>query len=56
MIEMLNMSISHNVYQMIWEIKNEVYRPQEEIKLLAMTWNMARKVQTPEFADLLPNV
>ena len=54
--EMLNMSISHNVYQMIWEIKNEVYRPQEEIKLLTMTWNMARKVQTPEFADLLPNV
>lgn len=55
-MELLTNSISQNVYGMLWEIKNEVYKPQEEIKLLAMTWNMARKVQTPELADLLPNV
>ena len=53
---MLKKGIQENLYALIWEIKNGVTKPQEDIKLLTMTWNMARKYQQPDFAALLPNV
>lgn len=50
------MFLSDSVYPTLLSIKSAADRPPEEIKLLTMTWNMARKVQTPELSDMLPNV
>lgn len=55
-MDLLKQGFQFNVYQMLQEIKNGVYKPQEEIKILNMTWNMGRKAHKPDFTDLLPNV
>ena len=40
---------------MINQIKDQLTKTVDDIKVLCITWNMARKVQTINFRDLIPN-
>ena len=42
------------LYRMLWEMKSELTHQPEDINILTFTWNMARKVQTPDFNQLIP--